>query len=121
VINHDAFFALTRDVAVATLGEHCWLRTRDPVRAMWLLCMCADGCDLDSLRTCLFSIPPRAQVMGAEDFAYVLQRMPGGMYWLGVTPRDKDVRVGCVGCVCVTDSFDVSHAAHRVVIRRRCF
>ncbi len=29
-------------------------------------------------------------VMGAEDFSYVLQRVPGAMFWLGVTPPGHD-------------------------------
>ena len=31
-------------------------------------------------------------VMGAEDFSYVLQRVPGSMAFLGATPLDKDPR-----------------------------
>lgn len=31
-------------------------------------------------------------IMGAEDFSYVLQRVPGAMMFLGGTPRDRDVR-----------------------------
>jgi hippurate hydrolase len=32
----------------------------------------------------------RDPVLGAEDFSYVLQRMPGAMFWLGVTPAGHD-------------------------------
>ena len=28
--------------------------------------------------------------MGAEDFSYVLQKVPGAMAFLGVAPRDSD-------------------------------
>ena len=31
-------------------------------------------------------------VMGAEDFSYVLQKLPGAMVFLGGTPHDKDPR-----------------------------
>ena len=29
-------------------------------------------------------------VMGAEDFSYVLNRIPGSMMFLGATPHDRD-------------------------------
>ncbi len=29
-------------------------------------------------------------VMGAEDFSYVLQRVPGALAWLGARPADVD-------------------------------
>ena len=39
--------------------------------------------------------PDRAQlakdpIMGAEDFSYVLQRVPGAMTWLGACPPGQD-------------------------------
>ena len=33
-------------------------------------------------------------VMGAEDFSYVLQRVPGAMMFLGGTPLDRDLADG---------------------------
>ena len=30
-------------------------------------------------------------IMGAEDFSYVLQRVPGSMMFLGGTPLDRDL------------------------------
>jgi len=37
-----------------------------------------------------------APTMGAEDFSYVLERVPGAMFFLGVAARDVDWR-GCCG------------------------
>jgi len=34
-------------------------------------------------------------VMGAEDFAYVLQKVPGAMVFLGATPEGGDWRTCC--------------------------
>ena len=36
-----------------------------------------------------------APVMGAEDFAYVLQKVPGAMVFLGATPEGGDFRSCC--------------------------
>ena len=36
-----------------------------------------------------------APVMGAEDFAYVLQKAPGAMMFLGATPEGSDFRTCC--------------------------
>lgn len=36
-----------------------------------------------------------APVMGAEDFAYVLQKVPGAMVFLGATPEGGDFRTCC--------------------------
>lgn len=36
-----------------------------------------------------------APVMGAEDFAYVLQKVPGAMMFLGATPEGGDFRTCC--------------------------
>lgn len=36
-----------------------------------------------------------APVMGAEDFAYVLQKIPGAMMFLGATPEGGDFRTCC--------------------------
>ena len=35
-------------------------------------------------------IDPPAPIMGAEDFSYVLQRIPGCMMFLGVMPEGGD-------------------------------
>ncbi len=32
----------------------------------------------------------RAPIMGAEDFSYVLQRLPGAMFFVGARPADQD-------------------------------
>jgi hippurate hydrolase len=32
-------------------------------------------------------------VMGAEDFSYVLEKVPGAMLFLGGTPQGKDPRI----------------------------
>ena len=34
-------------------------------------------------------------VMGAEDFAYVLEKVPGAMFWLGVSEAGSDWRACC--------------------------
>jgi hippurate hydrolase len=39
--------------------------------------------------------PMPAPVMGAEDFAYVLQKVPGAMVFLGATPEGGDFRSCC--------------------------
>ncbi len=36
-----------------------------------------------------------APIMGAEDFAYVLEKMPGAMFFLGVAPNGEDWRQCC--------------------------
>lgn len=36
-----------------------------------------------------------APVMGAEDFAYVLQKVPGAMAWIGAAPEGGDWRACC--------------------------
>jgi metal-dependent amidase/aminoacylase/carboxypeptidase family protein len=35
-------------------------------------------------------LDPQAPIMGAEDFSYVLQRIPGCMMFLGVMPESRD-------------------------------
>ena len=40
-------------------------------------------------------IPMRSPQMGAEDFAYVLQQIPGAMVMLGATPEGGDFRSCC--------------------------
>jgi amidohydrolase len=37
----------------------------------------------------------RAPIMGAEDFSYVLQKVPGAMVFLGATPEGGDFRSCC--------------------------
>src|SRR3546814_524575 len=34
-------------------------------------------------------------VMGAEDFAYVLEKVPGAMFWLGASEAGSDWRSCC--------------------------
>lgn len=46
---------------------------------------------IDTFGAASFVLSPHP-VMGAEDFSYVLQRMPGAMFWLGVTPKGEDPR-----------------------------
>jgi hippurate hydrolase len=40
-------------------------------------------------------LPMPAPIMGAEDFAYVLQKVPGAMCFLGATPEGGDFRSCC--------------------------
>jgi hippurate hydrolase len=40
-------------------------------------------------------LPVPSPVMGAEDFAYVLQKVPGAMVFLGATPEGGDFRSCC--------------------------
>lgn len=40
-------------------------------------------------------VPMRAPLMGAEDFSYVLQRIPGAMLFLGVCPPGASVESAC--------------------------
>jgi amidohydrolase len=35
-------------------------------------------------------VEPKAPMMGAEDFSYVLQKVPGAMFMLGARPADQD-------------------------------
>ncbi len=49
-----------------------------------------------------------APVMGAEDFSYVLQRMPGAMAFLGVCPEGADFRVACP---CHSNKMELNEAA----------
>lgn len=49
-----------------------------------------------------------APVMGAEDFSYVLQRVPGAMIFLGVCPEGQDHRLACP---CHSNKMMLSEAA----------
>jgi hippurate hydrolase len=40
-------------------------------------------------------VPMRAPLMGAEDFSYVLQRIPGAMLFLGVCPPGVSAETAC--------------------------
>jgi metal-dependent amidase/aminoacylase/carboxypeptidase family protein len=40
-------------------------------------------------------IPMTAPVMGAEDFSYVLERIPGAMVFLGVRPESAEQAAPC--------------------------
>lgn len=37
------------------------------------------------------AVPMNAPIMGAEDWSYVLQRIPGAMVFLGARPRDREL------------------------------
>ena len=54
---------------------------------------CEKPVDLDAnrIRACLKVVSAAgAPLMGAEDFSYVLHRMPGCMFFLGVRPDGAD-------------------------------
>lgn len=61
----------------------------------------------------------RAQtpVMGAEDFSYVLQRMPGAMSFLGVCPEGQDFRVACP---CHSNKMELNEAAMVAGVAAHC-
>lgn len=40
-------------------------------------------------------LPMRSPMMGAEDFSYLLQQMPGAMFFLGVKPEDPSLAAPC--------------------------
>jgi len=40
-------------------------------------------------------IPMPAPIMGAEDFSFVLEKIPGAMLFLGVRPEDPNLRAPC--------------------------
>ena len=56
-----------------------------------------------------------APVMGAEDFSYVLQRVPGAMSFLGVCPEGVDFRAACP---CHSNKMELNEAsmAHGVAV-----
>ncbi|WP_395644649.1 M20 family metallopeptidase [Terricaulis sp.] len=49
-----------------------------------------------------------APVMGAEDFSYVLQRVPGAMSFIGVCPEGADFRLACP---CHSNKMELNEAA----------
>ena len=49
-----------------------------------------------------------APVMGAEDFSYVLQKIPGAMSFLGVCPEGQDFRSACP---CHSNKMELNEAA----------
>lgn len=49
-----------------------------------------------------------APVMGAEDFSYVLQRVPGAMSFIGVCPEGADYRIACP---CHSNKMELNEAA----------
>ena len=67
-------------------------------------------------------VPANAPVMGAEDFSYVLQRMPGCMMFLGVMPKDHhhDHVAPCHSnhMVLNEDSMAVGIALHAAIAQR---
>ena len=90
----DAFFRIVENIAAAH-GATGTARTEEgyPVtlcdpRAVALATACAN--DLAGERGGWKTMP--APIMGAEDFSYVLQRVPGAMSFLGAAPADSDPR-----------------------------
>jgi amidohydrolase len=68
-------------------------------------------------------IPMPAPFMGAEDFSYVLQRMPGCMMFLGVMPEDHHDHAHVPSChsnhmVLNEDAMAVGIAMHAAVAHR---
>ena len=66
------------------------------------------------------AIPP---VMGAEDFSYVLQRMPGCMMFLGVMPEGHDGHDHIASChsnrmILNEEAMAVGIAMHAAVAHR---
>lgn len=53
-------------------------------------------------------LPMRAPLMGAEDFSYVLQRVPGAMMFLGVCPPGE---VAASACPCHSNRMIIDEAA----------
>ena len=68
-------------------------------------------------------IPMPAPFMGAEDFSYVLQRMPGCMMFLGVMPEGYDDHDHVASChsnrmILNEDAMAVGIAMHAAVAHR---
>ncbi len=66
-------------------------------------------------------VPARAPIMGAEDFSYVLQRMPGCMMFLGVMPEGHHDHVApCHSnhMILHEDSMAVGIAVHAAIAHR---
>jgi len=58
-----------------------------------------------------------APVMGAEDFSYVLQRVPGAMMFLGVCPEGQDFRAACP---CHSNKMELNEAAMAHGVAAHC-
>ena len=58
-----------------------------------------------------------APVMGAEDFSYVLQKVPGAMAFLGVCPEGQDFRAACP---CHSNKMEMSEAAMAHGVAAHC-
>lgn len=68
-------------------------------------------------------VPMPAPVMGAEDFSYVLQRMPGCMMFLGAAPQDCDDPSQAAFChsnrmILNEDAMAVGIAMHAAIAHR---
>jgi metal-dependent amidase/aminoacylase/carboxypeptidase family protein len=68
-------------------------------------------------------IPMPATFMGAEDFSYVLQRMPGCMLFLGVMPEGHDGHDQVASChsnhmILNEDAMAVAIAIHAAIAHR---
>ena len=90
----DAFFRIVEKIAaahgatgVARTEEGYPVTMCDP-RAVALATACAN--DLAGERGGWKTMP--APIMGAEDFSYVLQKVPGAMSFIGVAPVGSDPR-----------------------------
>jgi hippurate hydrolase len=58
-----------------------------------------------------------APVMGAEDFSYVLQKVPGAMAFLGVCPEGQDFRAACP---CHSNKMELNEAAMAPGVAAHC-
>jgi len=62
-------------------------------------------------------IRAQAPVMGAEDFSYVLQRVPGAMAFIGVCPEGEDYRFACP---CHSNKMQLNEAAMAHGVATHC-
>lgn len=58
-----------------------------------------------------------APVMGAEDFSYVLQKVPGAMVFMGVCPDGQDWRTACP---CHSNKMELNEAAMADGVAAHC-
>jgi hippurate hydrolase len=58
-----------------------------------------------------------APIMGAEDFSYVLQKVPGAMSFLGVCPQGQDFRAACP---CHSNKMELNEAAMAHGVAAHC-
>ena len=64
--------------------------------------------------------PMRSPMMGAEDFSYLLQRVPGAMLFLGVKPEDPSLAAPCHSNRMILNESAMAHGAalHAQVARK---